>query len=245
MTTHIASTTPSIGRRRRDLISAPAVAGIGYTAAWVVGLVVWPSNLDVSASNAEVVATYNAHRGAAMTQYLLVEGLAAIALTVVVISLGREARARGAETLARATVVAGVAAAAISLLQCAVGLVLAGFLAPDGETRWAGRVFDLINRWDGVKMVALAAMAAAGVGLSRRAVLPRWLGYVAVSLVAALLVSGAGYLLLSETPAQAVLVAGPLLLVWVTGAGVAVGLSSTVRSAQDVTVRRGSPARWM
>jgi hypothetical protein len=142
-------------------------------------------------------------------------------------------------------VVAGVAAAAISLLQCAVGLVLAGFLAPDGETRWAGRVFDLINRWDGVKMVALAAMAAAGVGLSRRAVLPRWLGYVAVSLVAALLVSGAGYLLLSETPAQAVLVAGPLLLVWVTGAGVAVGLSSTVRSAQDVTVRRGSPARWM
>jgi hypothetical protein len=81
---------------------------------------------------------------------------------------------------------------------------------------------------DGVKMIALAAMSVAGVGLVRRAVLPRWLGYTATFLAVVLTVSGAGYLLLNTTLAQAVLVSGPLLLVWVTGAGLA--LARTRRS---------------
>jgi hypothetical protein len=202
------------------------VAGIAYTTAWVLGLAVWPSNLDVAASNVKVVATYSAHQGAAMTQYLLIEGLAAIALAVVVIALGRGARRRGADRLGLATVVAGLTAVAISLAQCVLGLLLAGSVAPDGEIGRAGRLFDLINRMDGVKMFALAAMAVAGVGLVRRAVLPRWLGYTAAFLAVALIASGAGYLLLNTTFAHAVFVSGPLLLVWVTGAGVALARTS-------------------
>ena len=91
MTTQTVATAPStpVGRRGRSLLTAPAVAGIAYTTAWVIGLAVWPSNLDVAASNVKVVATYSAHQGAAMTQYLLIEGLAAIALAVVVFALGR------------------------------------------------------------------------------------------------------------------------------------------------------------
>jgi hypothetical protein len=223
MTTQTAATAPSmsVGRHSRNLIAAPAVAGVAYSTAWVLGLAVWPSNLDVAATNAKVVAVYSANQGAAMTQYLLVEGLAAIALAVVVISLGRAARMRRAEPPGRATVVAGLSAATVSLAQCALGQVLAGSAAPDGETHRAGRLFDLINRMDGVKMFALAAMAVAGVGLARRAVLPRWLGYIAALLTCALIASGAGYLLLNTTLAQAVLVSGPLLLVWVTGTGLA------------------------
>jgi hypothetical protein len=230
MTTQTAATAPSmpVGRRSRGLMTAPAVAGIVYATAWVVGLAVWPSNLDVAATNGKVVATYGAHQGAAMAQYLLVEGVAAIALAVVVIGLGRAARRRGAASLGRATVVAGLTAAALSLAECALGLLLAGSVVPDGEADRAGRLFDLINRMDGVKMFALAAMAAAGVGLVRRAVLPRWLAYTAVFLTVALIASGAGYLLLNTTLAQAVFVSGPLLLVWVTGAGVA--LARTGRS---------------
>jgi hypothetical protein len=230
MTTQTVASAPSVpvGRPSRGLIRAPAVAGILYATAWVVGLAVWPSNLDVAASNGKVVATYGAHQGAAIAQYLLVEGVAAIALAVVVIGLSRAARGRGAASLGRATVVAGLTAAALSVAECALGLLLAGSVVPEGASDRAGRLFDMINRIDGVKMFALAAMAAAGVGLVRRAVLPPWLAYTAVFLTVALIASGAGYLLLNTTLAQAVFVSGPLLLVWVTGAGV--GLARTGRS---------------
>jgi hypothetical protein len=232
MATQSAATAPnmSVGRRGRNLATAPAVAGIAYATAWVLGLAVWPSNLDVAATNATVLATYRAHQGVAMTQYLLVEGVAAIALAVVVTALGRAARRRGADGLGVATVVAGLTAAALSLVECALGLLLAGSAAPGREIERAGRLFDLINRMDGVKMLALAAMAVAGAGLARRAVLPRWLGYTAALLTVALIASGAGYLLLNTTLAQAVFVSGPLLLVWVTGAGVA--LARTSRSGK-------------
>lgn len=228
MTTQTAPGAPGarVGARGSSLFTASAVAGFVYTVAWVTGLAVWPSNLDLAATNVKVLATYRAHQGAAMTQYLLVEGLAAIALAVVVIALGRAARRRGAERLGVATVVAGLTAAALSLVQCALGLLLAGSVAPDSETGRAGRLFDLINRMDGVKMFVLAALAVAGVGLVRRAVLPRWLGYTAAFLTVALIASGSGYLLLNTTLAQAAFVSLPLLLIWVTGAGVALARTS-------------------
>jgi hypothetical protein len=223
----------SLGRRGRSLITASAVAGIAFTTAWVVGLAVLPSNLDVAASNAKVLGTYRAHEGAAMTQYMLVEGLAGIALAVIVIALGRAARRRGAGRLGLATLVAGLTAVALSLVECVLGLLLAGSVAPDGEAGRAGRLFDLINRLDGVKMVALAAIAVAAVGLVRQSVLPRWLGYLGALLAVALIASGTGLLLLNTALAQAVFISGPLLLVLVTGAGIA--LARTSRSDQADT----------
>jgi hypothetical protein len=207
------------------------VAGIAYATAWVLGLAVWPSNLDVAASNVTVLATYRAHQGAAMTQYVLVEGVAAIALAVVVIALGQAARPRGARGLGLAAVVAGLSAVALSLVECALGLLLAGSVAPDREAARAGQLFDLINRLDGLKMVALAVLAVAGVGLVRRAVLPRWFGYIAALLAVALIASGAGYLLLDTTLTQAVFVSGPLLLVWMTGSGIALSWAHHSRVA--------------
>jgi hypothetical protein len=198
---------------------------IVYATAWVLGLAVWPSNLNVAASNAKVLATYRAHEGAAMTQYVLVEGVAALALAVVVIGLGRAARRQGAGRLGLVTVVVGLTAVALSLVECVLGLLLGGSVAPDGEAGRAGRLFDVISRLDGVKMLALVAMAVAGFGLVRRAVLPRWLAYAAALLTVALIASGAGYLLLNTTLAQAAYVSGPLLLVWVTGVGVALARS--------------------
>ena len=73
------------------------MAGIAFVAAWVTGLAAWLSNLDASASRAQVVSAYTGHQGAAVTQYLLVEGLAATAVAVVVIALGRAARRRGVQ----------------------------------------------------------------------------------------------------------------------------------------------------
>jgi hypothetical protein len=78
--------------------------------------------------------------------------------------------------------------------------------------------------------VALAAMAVVGFGLVRRAV-PRWLAYAAALLTVALIASGAGYLLLNTTLAQTTYVSEPLLLVWVTGAGIVVARMHRSRAA--------------
>ncbi|MGZ4288090.1 MAG: hypothetical protein ACXVH1_31465 [Solirubrobacteraceae bacterium] len=77
----------------------------------------------------------------AVTQYLLVEGLAAIALAVVVFALGRAARRSGADRLGGAVVFAGAGAVIVSLIECALGVVLASATVPDGETARAGSLF--------------------------------------------------------------------------------------------------------
>jgi hypothetical protein len=199
---------------------------------------VWPSNLDVAASGSQVVAAYTGHRGVAITQSLLVHGVAAVALAVVVLALGQAARRRDGGPLARATVVAGVSAAAVSLLQCALGLLLAGWVVPDGDSGRAGSLFAAINRLDGVKMLALAAMAASAADLVRRTrLLPGWLGWLGVLLAVALVVSGVAYLLLSSALAPTAFVSGALLLVWVAAAGISLEGRSRTSSGEATTWR--------
>jgi hypothetical protein len=198
--------------------------GIAYAAAWVTGLAVWPSNLNVAASGAKVVSAYSGHQGAAMTQYLLVEGAAAIALAVVAIALARAAGRAGAGRAGRVAGLAGSGAAIVSLVQCALGLWLVGGAVPHGETARAGSLFHLINRMDGAKMLVLATMALAGAAVARRTdLLPRWLRYDAALLAVSLSASGVGYLLLNNAIAQAAAVALPLLMIWVAATGVTLG----------------------
>jgi hypothetical protein len=212
---------------RGGLLTAPAVAGVAYLVAWLAGLAVWPSNLDVAASGSQVVTAYTGHRDVAMLQSLLVHGVAAVALVVVVLALGQAARHHDEGPLAPATVVAGVGAALVSLVQCALGLLLAGWAVPDANSARAGDLFAAINRLDGVKMLALAAMAATAAALVRRThLLPGWLVYLGAVLAVALVVSGIGYLLLSSALAPAAFVSGPLLLIWVTAVGISLGGSS-------------------
>ncbi len=100
---------------------------------------------------------------------------------------------------------------------------MAGRLIPDRRTGPAVTVFDAINRLDGVKMLLLAAVALAAFALLRAGhpPLPRWLAYESLALAVAIAISGVGYLLLLSGPALAAWVSLPLLLVWVTGVGVA------------------------
>ena len=73
-------------------------------------------------------------------------------------------------------------------------------------------------RVDGVKMVTLAVMIAAGA-----TVVPRWVRRTGVAAVPALLVAAAGYLTLSPALAVAAAPALLLLLVWVGGASRSAG----------------------
>jgi hypothetical protein len=203
----------------------PAVAGAGYTAVWVIGLLIWPSNLRVTSSGAQVVAAMREHQGSAMVQYVLVEGVAAMMLAIVMIAVGRAASRRGVGELGTIATVTGIAAAALSLVQAVLGLVLAGLVVPSADAGQAGILFSLVNRIDGVKMLVLATMTLAGEGLARDGVLPRLLGYVGVLAAIALVASGIGYLFLVNPFALAAFASLPLLLLWVTGAGVALGFT--------------------
>lgn len=217
-------TSSAVGEpQRRWRITLAVVAGVVYSLTWVIGLAIWPSNLDVRASGSAVIAAYTEHHGLALIQYALVEGLAAIALAIVALALGRAARRLGAVTPGAATMALGLGASTVSLIQCALGEALVGWVAPTGDADAAVNIYSLISRLDGVKMMLLAALALVGIGLARRGALPRWLGVEGILLAIALVASGVGYLLLNSTLALAAAVSLPLLLIWVTGAGIALG----------------------
>ena len=84
----------------RTARSLPVVAGIGYSLAWIISLLVGAPNPAVSARGSQVVAAFDGHGGPAMAMLVLAEGVAAAALAVVVISAARAARRSGARLAA-------------------------------------------------------------------------------------------------------------------------------------------------
>jgi hypothetical protein len=187
-------------------LTATSVAAVGYLAFWIVGLLVGPSNLSVTSSGSAVVQAYAGHSGQAIIQYVLTEGLAGVALAIV---LGG--------TLGGLARITGYCAAAVSVVQCGLGIWLAGCITPDGAAATARTVFDVIDRLDGVKMILLAGTAVIASIVARR---PVWLRYAGFLLAVAITVSGIGYLLANATLAVAAWVSLPLLLIWVAGLGI-------------------------
>jgi hypothetical protein len=234
-----AAARPPTGPAGRAVLLAylPAAAGVGYLAAWIAGLAAWPKNLALNATAGQTAAAYAAHPAQAAVQYLLVEGLAGLLLGVV-LGCVLVPRLRGAVTLmARSAALLTVVAVGVSVTQCVLGLVLVG--AADGhDVSRCGELSNLVNQLDGVKMIAIAAaavlLAAPG---GPAAVLPRWLRVVSVLLAAALIASGYAYLALSQPLAWTAYVSGTLLLLWVTGLGIA--LTVSWRSGSGAAPGRG------
>ena len=207
------------GPSRRRWI--PIATGIGFTVSWVAGLALPVPNLDPTASAAEIVARYGPHLAAVQAQFALTEGLPALGLAVMAFLLARGTRSW---TRARVMSVAGTAAAAISVAQYALGVMLAGWAIPGHAAGHASALWQAVNRLDGVKMFALAMLAAAAVALTGPSgPLPRWLRYASLILAASIAISGVAYLFLIQDLAFMAYVAGVALLVWVTGMGLALG----------------------
>lgn len=205
------------------------VAPIAYTAAWLAGLTVATAGTDVTSSGAEIVAAVRGHEATTAAQYVLTELVAAAALAVTVAAVARHTRARaqgrGDQAAARASDAlrtTAVVAAGLSAVQGVLGLLVALVAVPRGDAGLAGALTETVNRTDGVKMFVLAGMALLALRAGRDGALPRWLAPVAVALAVTVAVSGVGYLLLVPSFALAAYASLPLLLVWVTGAGLAV-----------------------
>ena len=98
-----AISTPLTSRR----LTLPLGAAAAYISAWLVGLAIWPGTPGVDASATHVADVYAAHQGLAIVQYLLVEGVAGIALGAMVLAIGLGLVANGARRAGRTVLVSG------------------------------------------------------------------------------------------------------------------------------------------
>jgi hypothetical protein len=206
---------PAPVRPRRYL---PGAAGAAYLAAWAAGLAAWPSNLALNATSAQTAAAYQAHPAGAAAQYLLAEGLAGLLLGVV---LAAALLPRAPGRLARPALGAAAVAVVISVTQCVLGLILVA-AATSAEVSRAGRLSALENRLDGVKMLALAGVAAYLAARARGTAAgpqPRWLRAVAALAAVSLASSAVAYLFRDNALAGTVYLSGPLLLLWIAATG--------------------------
>jgi hypothetical protein len=209
----------------------PGAFGIAYVAAWAAGLAAWPVNLALNATPSRVAASHGAHPAEAALQYLLVEGLAGLLLGAVLAAALISPR-RG-WTIGRTGAIAlGALAVSVSVAQCVIGLLLTA-AATSHEISRSGALFDVVNRLDGVKMLALACVAVLTARTKPRGELRRWLRAVSVLLAAALAASGYAYLSLTNALAWTAFISGPLLLLWVA----AMGITMTTRRRDAAAAR--------
>ena len=216
-------TQPEIPRINRSATRSwtrflPAIAGIGYGVAWVTGLVVWPSNLAIDATEDGIVSLYATHMSQATAQYLLVEGLAGICLGTVLLYCVRRA-GRGDRRWTPAAAVLGGVAVTISLSQCLLGMFLVSSTSK-GLLSQSGELYTVINRLDGAKQILLGATAVS-LAILRRGVptFPHWLRRITVLLGIALVPSGLAYLFLWNALAGSTFISLPLLVLWLAGTG--------------------------
>src|SRR6185437_7182553 len=94
-------TVPGHGR----LLTVSGLAGVGYSLSWIAGLAVPAPSPGFGASGTEIVAA----------QFALTEGLPAAGIAVIAVALARTARRSGFAGAARFALVAGLAAAVISV----------------------------------------------------------------------------------------------------------------------------------
>jgi len=224
MDTSTLSHQPLFSARRPLLKTATLAAAILYSVVWIVGLFVPVPVLTVDSSQLETWDKY-AHNTTAFVQALLVHGLAAIFLTIVAISAAQSASGRGwGSSRSRWIAGSGVAAAAISIVQFVIeaSLVVGTF----GVSKTNAHDFWLaMNRLDGIKMFALAALVAACSMVDRNSTakepfLPARWRIVNVLTAIALVLSGLGYAFLNAPLMLAAWASLPLLLLSITATGI-------------------------
>jgi hypothetical protein len=214
------STSP----RGFSLSRLSAWAGILFSLSWVVGLSVWSSTTDVTQTGEDLLRQYTGNEAIALVQFFFTEGLPAITLAIVMISLAKYARAFGESTLGKAILASSLAAAAISLAQFTLGAIVCLVTVPAKDGAATKMVIDTLSRIDGVKMLFMTVFAIASFGVIRngKARLPRWLSWIALALAVTIFLSGLGFLFLIDSLSLAAYASLPLLMLWITAVGVVV-----------------------
>ena len=210
----MSTTTPVVDElaglsTRRALTSA----GLVYVAAWLIGLVTAPSAPSPDAADATIQAFYADNGSAALLQATLVHGIAGVALGIFVVALARRLGADGARTTP--VLVAGLGAAAVSLVQYAMEIAL-NRAADSGHVSASATLFHAVNVADTVKLVLLAAAIAAATRLAASSdAFPRWVRALGYALVPTLVLGGLAFVVSSDLLSAVLALSLVLLLLWV------------------------------
>ena len=212
---------------------ALATAGTAYVAAWLIGLATAPSAPSPDAADATIQRFYADNGAATLFQATLVHGIAGIALAVFVVALARRLAPAGAPGRT-VLLVAGLGAAAVSLVQYAMEIALSR--AADGAHVSAGAaLFHAVNVADTVKLVLLAVAIAAATRLASAAqALPRWIRGLGYSVPPILVIGGAAFLVNSDALSAVLAASLVLLLLWVGAVTYAVTRGSRLRPPRGV-----------
>jgi hypothetical protein len=133
-----------------------------------------------SASGAQVMTYFNAHRGRTLTEVFLAPVLVAL-LVLFASELRARARSRGEDGVGSTVMLSGaVLLSAGALLGAAVQL--GAVSASDHGQVQAAETFNVLNNDDWMPFIAGLAVFLVGAGLTvlRCGLLPKWLGWVAL-----------------------------------------------------------------
>jgi hypothetical protein len=213
--------------RHADGRRALAIAGFAYVAAWVVGLFVAPSAPDPDAADATINAFYADHQSATLFQAGLVHCVAGLALASFVVALARRVATGRGDGNRTVFLAAGLAAAAVSLIQFGMEVALNRHVAGDGSASTTASLSHAVNIADTVKLVLLGVTIFAATRLLAgvRAV-PRWLEVLGYALLPILVIGGVAFVVNSGALSAVLTASLLLLLVWVA----AVTVDQTRRS---------------
>lgn len=197
------------------------LSGLVFVVAWVIGLLLELDSPAPTASYAQLKTYYLAHQAVQVIQPYLIDGVAGLAFLVFAVALSAVLRAGEGDnatfinTSANVVFGAGIAAASVSLVQAALGEMLA-FHAVLADPAGTLIVFGMLNVADTFKMLAIALLSAtAGILILRLRALPAWLGWLGIVLSVLLVVGGLSFPLASAALYDVLYVALPVLLVWV------------------------------
>jgi hypothetical protein len=214
-TTITASDRPGVqaGTEVKMSLRWAKTAGFAYAGAWMLGLAAFGTGPATNASNWEIASYYAGHRLLSAVQASFTHGAAAVALLTVLIATKR----MGATS--RTCYIAGLTAVGLSLAQYVLDLVRSLWSTGSATTA----LVHAIDRADGLKMFALAAMIYASIAIFRSSGLigPK-MAVTGRITTAALVLSGAGYASAITALAPAAELSLLLLIIWVGYTGVAV-----------------------
>lgn len=170
-----------------------AAAGIFFVVLSIAGFVVRGIPPTPGGPLDEARAYYVDHRTGVLA-YAYLDGLAMICLVAFAAGLGGLVARRGGDPLgilARLTLAGAVGMAAIAMVLDMTEAALAAHTAA-GELAAAQALFDLVSMLPLTTLPLALFVAGAAAGIIRSAVVPRWLGFVALVPALAGLVGAAG-----------------------------------------------------
>jgi hypothetical protein len=192
------------------------LAGAVYVLAWLVGLLVAPSAPSQTDPDIKVQVFFQHHHTATLIQALLVHGVAGVAFAGFVVTLAGSRLVPRSGSARALLLVAGLAAAAVSLIQVVLEVAINRHVAGTGSASTTASLFHAVNVADTVKLTLLGlAIAAATRAMEDTHAVKKWMQRLGYALLPILVIGGLAFVVHSAAFSAVLDLSLLLLLLWV------------------------------